>query len=899
MPQEQQQFQGGTFTPISGLVEHTAKPLEAFNQVGDALQQRYWQAKQQYDVLDQTIKNMPMFDKTVDQQHIDVVNKKISDTINPIIQNDDFHKAQGTVMDLTKEVSNDKGLKAISRNVALWQAQTTEFEKRYEKEPQLRQAEARREAYAKVKYREQGGALDVNGNYQQVPIWTPTTNLDISEETKRVQDLAIKLKDFANERTSIGMNAMNGDPTNAFAGDPDMQKAMTLLTKTTTNITSLTKERIEELARETVNADPQYKIKLREIAQVNLFNNEHKLEADAGSIYNVISSDKSIATKQLALSMSPTYNAEIATLQHNYNTILQSGDHKSITAAKQIYNNAVKKLSNNASIIKEGSDKVSALEPSQLNELYVGMQAEKLNQQVIHSGDQFAFQKVKSDMDIVPTHLYEAHVRQLDKTNKMPILAAMDNGTLPLESGLKYMDPLSESDKSFGILQGQYNAAKNTMTKVPPSLELAYKSSLANRNGIISALGDNYDNASTDIKHNIENDWRSVLGMNTTLHTRDYSIKGPIKDIFAQSDFDVNDVKTNRSSWDKIITAMKDPTVASNIKVTNMTKFILNSVPKSELLHSNTRDLVMKYGLPVTMVTTDFNQVLQGIDKAKYAFSTRIAKYTANTNKFDTPQTELTSYGTDTPETLNMRTNVMRQFFSGNFTDTSGKLWTADELKKANIGYKTIDPKNLNNSDMNDNSETQVSMINHHGAYLDNDQLVKIVVPKFKTLDTGAKIPDGFQEIKGFFRGGKAIANSAILTNMNKIKTILMNPKTDATTMNLAIQYGKESANNLGGGLTDETGTNIYAKLNSFQQSNWNVNGVKHIGVVDATGTTSNYSIKKVATGYEVVRPKDGITFNIANVKDFVTIMGLNQSRDNGLDASTYELLVKDVIQRK
>ena len=352
MPQDQQQFSGGTFTPISGLVQHSDKPLEAFNQVGDALQQRYWQAKQQYDVLDQTIKNMPMFDKEVDQPLIDTVNKKISDTINPIIQNDDFHKAQGTVMNLTKEVSNDKGLKAINRNVALYQQEKAEFIKRFEKEPNLRQAEARMDAYAKIGYRKQGGALDKNGNYQQVPIWVPTTNLDISEETKRVQDLAIKLKDFANKTTSVGISAMSGDPTNAFAGDPDMQNAMTLMTKNKTSITSLSKDRIEALARETVNADPQYKIKLREIAQVDLFNNEHKLEADAGSIYNVISSDKSAATKQLALSMSPTYIAETNTLLHNLNVARSSGNSRVIQNAKHIYNNAINKLSNNAEIIK-------------------------------------------------------------------------------------------------------------------------------------------------------------------------------------------------------------------------------------------------------------------------------------------------------------------------------------------------------------------------------------------------------------------------------------------------------------------------------------------------------------------------------------------------------------------
>jgi hypothetical protein len=93
MPQEPNYSQG-TFAPVSGLAEHVGKPLEAYNKVGEVLQQRYWQAKQSYSALDSTIKNFPMFDKTVDQQHVDAANKLISDKIKPVIENDDFHNAQ-------------------------------------------------------------------------------------------------------------------------------------------------------------------------------------------------------------------------------------------------------------------------------------------------------------------------------------------------------------------------------------------------------------------------------------------------------------------------------------------------------------------------------------------------------------------------------------------------------------------------------------------------------------------------------------------------------------------------------------------------------------------------------------------------------------------------------------
>jgi len=604
MPQEQSYSQG-TFQPISGLPERVEKPIEAFKEVGDVLQQRYWQAKQQYNVLDNTIKNTPMFDKEVDQQHVDKLNKVIADTINPIIENDDFHKAQGTVMDLTKKVLEDKGLKSINNNVALWQQQKAEFEKRFDKEPNLRQASARMEAYAKIKYREQGGSLDINGNPQQVPIWTPTTNLDISEDKKRIQDLAAKLT--ANQNVSISNGAMNGDTSNTFADDPDMQRAMSIMTNDKTTVKSLTAQRIQELAKQTVEEDPQYQTKIREIAQVDLFNTQRKLSADKESIYSLISSDKNIASTQLALSMSPMYKAEMNTAIHNLNIIANQGNPDNTKIAKKHFDEFVKRLNSNQIMIKEGTDKLTSYNSEQINQVYINMKAEQLHNSVIHSADQFAYAQIDKSRDIIPTHLYDAYVRKLDKDGSLPILSTMDNGTESLANSVILLDPLSIADKTFKDIETQYNVAR-AHGNVPQSLDLAYKGALANRNAVTSALGDNYDAASSDIKNAIDFDWKKTFGLTGNIRLRFTS-----GDIVTTAHEAVNNPTTKQS----LTNVMRDKKVPSKIKVENMTNYILEAIPKSQLLHGNTRDLIMKYGIQTTMSTNDFNQVIANIDKAK------------------------------------------------------------------------------------------------------------------------------------------------------------------------------------------------------------------------------------------------------------------------------------------
>lgn len=903
MPQEQQ-FQGGNFTPITGLVEHTAKPLETFQKVGDALQERYWKAKQQYDVLDTTIKNMPMFDKEVDQQHIDRANKIISDKISPIIENDDFHKAQGTVMDLTKAINEDKGLKSISQAIALWTKDTEEFEKRFDKEPNLRSAEARRTAAAKIAYRKQGGALDANGNTQQLPIWNPTTNLDISEDIKRIQELAVKLRESANENTTIGTNLMNGDPTNMFAGDPDMQAAMAILTKTKTTTKQLTEARIQELAKQTVEADPQYQTKLKEISQVTLFNTEAKLEADQESIYRLISSDTKEAARKLALSVSPTYKAEVLALQHNYNIVAAKGNEKDANAAKKIYENAMSKLDNSEALIKEGSAIVSNYKPEEINSMYLNMKVGQLNSSVIHSGDEFAFTKINRDIDQMTTHVFDAYMKRKEEEGKLPLLSTLDIGTESLNNALTLVDPLGQADKDFRLVEDMYNAAKSNKEnggRVPASLELQYKGALANRNAIINSMGDAYNEADENTKHNINTNWWNIFksfgaGDDITL---EYSS--------GKSRITAEHARNNPSANNSLLQVMSNPKVASKTKIENMTNYTLQGIPKSELLKGNTKDLIRKYGLQTTMSTSDYMQVVKNIDAARFEFGRRVAEKTANSNTWMTPQTELMMQGEETAENLNLRYAGMKQLLSGNFVDIKGVAWDAAKLTAEGVEFSPMKGKEITNADLNDNSEFQVSLVNHHGAQLNSDPMIKIVATKYKYDDDGKRTPNGYITTYGFLKGNSGIANAAILKNMNNLKTTLMTSKDKATTQ-LAINHSKESANLLGGTMTDETGANIYATVNSWQRGNWKEGAIKSMTVGGLKCT-----IKKVASGYRVVaipqlNPQDiakGYTvtekdvdrYNIANIGDFVTMIGYKKSLELGLDSQTLNILENQTIQ--
>lgn len=731
MPQEQQ-FQGGTFTPTSGLVQHTAKPLEAFNQVGDALQQRYWQAKQQYNVLDQTIKNMNMFDREVDQQHIDAANKKISDTINPIIDNDDFHKAQGVVMDLTREVTNDAGIKAVAKNAAMWQQSTAEFDKRMEKEPDIRLAEARRIASAKAGYRAQGGGLDKNGNYQQIPIWEPQTDMNLAKYKDKIRDATFKLEGIVSHVRSTGEYNLQGLLKDLPGKEGEILRQYYDSHK---SFKSLTKERIDKMAEGILQGDATYQATLKDVVDVQLFN-ATGLFKDDGRVMSKILENNSELTKRLSLQESKGYAVAYNELANWYNN--QRGNIKSNEQAKALmaqFDN--KKQLLEKTYLPEGAAKLNDIlshNPNEASKLYNDNALKNLHDTVLHSSDAFAYvSQLTDDKNQINTSAITD--RLLSKIDKQltdgPTVSVTGGASTIEEMDLSTSNPSSpefiakeQTKLQLETLKSQLsakNATSEQKIKYQKDIDAAQQKLdfMESKDATTKFnLQQAFETASPEEKIKIlTNAWdRHRLG------ALDYSPSSQA--LFGKTidglNVDIKEFAKFINQYEKINAPKLHTAIASTLGFSvadKKTQYILLQTNPKELFDTNPQRLISKYGKSINFTKDDINLLTTKVNDYTYSMYNSIA---SNSVGKSVKTYTLTSTGTKQDAFDQMaKKDVVSQILAGKAIDlSSNKQVIPSELfasagEERHFNFMDKDPKTLN---VNDIDGVTLKMVNSHAG---------------------------------------------------------------------------------------------------------------------------------------------------------------------------------------
>jgi len=98
----------GNFTPITGLPQHVSKPIDAYREVGDALQARYYANLQDYNNFITTcINNFDNDKKSLKYKAQSFALYNFKMTMKFYVENDSWHKAQGDLMNAKRKYYED------------------------------------------------------------------------------------------------------------------------------------------------------------------------------------------------------------------------------------------------------------------------------------------------------------------------------------------------------------------------------------------------------------------------------------------------------------------------------------------------------------------------------------------------------------------------------------------------------------------------------------------------------------------------------------------------------------------------------------------------------------------------------------------------------------------------
>ena len=901
MPQEQQ-FQGGTFTPITGLVEHSDRPLEVFQKTADVLQQRYWQAKQQYNVLDSTIKNMPMIDKSLDSNIINHANKLISDKINPIIENDDFHKAQGTVIDLTKTVLEDTGIKALSSNYAALQAAKVERDKRYEKEPSLRNGEKFADAMTMTNYRKQGGSVDKLGNSQAIPIFEFQTNMNIEDEAKRVEDLASKMKAWTRDSFGGTVSTMSEAVQRAYANkeiDQDTANALTNSYNEKTTLSEVSANDVHAMAKNIIANSPMFKTKTLEIAQVNHFNNTGRLDINTDDVSKLYNGNSGIE-KEYSLMLSPTYQLEKIKLQNSYTENINAG--MSIANATKLYNANELKLKSNEAIYKEGQTILHGKINNSLENLYYNVQQSELEQSILHAGDAFIGKSVTHDRNyLADNHLYD--LLKEKKLAGVPETVVSLDGMIHPENNLSPLNQDSPEGKQAQLTIEGFAGISN------PSKEQIrdYKNAVAQqtllKNNILytfnsipdkSRIGQSWYQSDSQPEGYNESQLQSLA---TTINLRDpnnpknknistsYDSSSEMRN-YNQRRNDIKNLIIKGVSISDLL-SLSPNEIINKVNHLSTIERITKNGEKFDVIHSQNR---------INISTNERLQLIKDINDHIY----KISKDVTNSPQGSTmmPLQALHHNGTITHEQNALDAAIYQSIMKGQIKDIQGNLFDPNleiegvDKVKGKIGNSNRSAADLKGTSMNTENGFYTYPIESNGSDPSGRRMYGVHV---NVLDKdGHKIRDVNKQI--YYDEGDEIARRNNVVNMNNEKKSFFSPTNYANAKNAVYT----TAGIEGGLIADLHGTNINQHITTLSKL---PNGGK--GNIDMPGST--ITVVKNGNMYDIsILPNDNkastLRFPTNSLTNLGKLLGVRNLMSAGLDSELgykmiEEIINKDVIQ--
>lgn len=843
----------GSMNIITGVPQRVGAPVSDIVKVNQELTQRYWQNQQHNQQMTQALKNMPTLVDEIDKPKLAELSNTVNTLFKKTVDSGNWEDATQTVMDASKIISNDEHLKSLQSNYALVAKQKADLEKRYEKEPKLREYSNYFLGKTLQQYKESGGSIDKDGKAQQIQIFNPTTDMDLEPDIKRVNEAASKVKALIS--TQFGNRTYMDATTVMQVEDPTMRAILSrsMLNEDKVKTEYLTKDRLEQAAMEELQADPTFQTKLLEISQAKHWQNTGGRDiVNTQDVHDLLVSRGSDFERVTSVGLSDGYLAAVQRLNSKY-------EHVSPNAANtKAYKKELDALQRNDYFIEEGRNKLLQLKSNQLSNMYYNIVTGDMTKQIIQTVDKYAYQHTDIDRHYgSDSKLIDVLLAQ-DKAKKdMGTMGVVDVASGKLEVNPNIFNTNSKENQDFKLLESAYNSAKQHGT-LDNKTELAYKNALQLRNYQLQLLLTNYDKLSASEKESIHNGATSIFDENSILTFSKLNRVAQFLHGFYGQPSDAKNLISNIKPRDLL--------ALSNEQIVN------------KYSTSDMKNRFSKFG------TKELNSIL---DDMRQKIGTSIKNhYDKKGYTVTVPFSQEVTVGTLTPQSTLLRQEILHSLYAGALTDiNTGKI-----INLTDDNYKSVGlPKTGKNTtiDLNSLSNVEINKLHTHGAVQGNiyDITIPTMIEDPAHKGSGKMIPNGqVQRLRVRFDGDNVLSQNATLSELNKLSTDF---KSNGVGFGNAFKTSMDVFNDLGLKRSD-----IHNKSISEYITEMKYNGAKYVKI-----PFSKNSSDKIDTYVEVQLNRNGkyetkivipgkkdVTYNLDTVDDIASVIGFQDVKDQGLD---------------
>lgn len=859
----------GSANIISGVPERVGMPVEAFKEVGAILTQRYYQNKQAHDSITTSLKNMQTIDDEVDKPMLAAKSKVVDDSFKRVVETDNYHNATSTVMDVSKFLSTDEGIKTLSYNVKNFSEKFAKMEEGFKDNPEWRKHIDTFKAMTKDAYKKQGGSVDANGKGLIANVFTPVTNMDTSDEVKAVNDA---MKDLKAIRTvSFGNTQYVDKATLDTITNPILRQAVSKLSEDKTTRETITIERLEKAAMDVLAADSDFNTKKQEIIQAEHYKEYKTFDVTKEHLTKILDNTSKGELDEFYLKISPTYKKAFSDLQIKYTTAVNNKDEKAIKESELQY----KDLNNKKDIfIKEGKDfYTNKLPKEDIAKHYYSLQSEDITDKILATSHRH---KVNNLVDL-SRHYYETNLSAVlkDSFDKSEATRAFNNAVSTGVVGdiTEIYNPNSDvmlnvaaKEEALRVIKNKKGATQEEILAAQNAYDYA-NSQIAAANG---ALLNTFEGMSSDQKKQVFRDAWSIFdddSRNAFMNTKSIALWKKDRD------------KINNTG----LSALQPEDL---LKLSN--DQILQKIGWNNLKDENGKQV--NINSTITERSNILNNLRQRLVKS-------ISK--SNDGRIMVTDYEIRNSGKTTPQMGMVKDAVISSMLSHNEDGVSGQLRdmrTGKPLEGLNeIGYSKIDKPTLD--DINNNGGIDVTRIK--SSRFPGQDVYKVTVP-VKVEKDGVMKPTG--EIREYlvgWQGNQSLSKEADVADLKNFGNLIRGGKATHDVINTAFMLTGRLANTV----SLANGKNVMQNINEIKSrisANPTQTYSHKMDLVQGVGNQRSmieavYNAKGIEVYYHATNnPRDRklVASNFKDPEDIANVIGLIEAYNNGLDNDTYTKLM-------
>ena len=749
-------------------------------------------------------------------------------------------------------------------------------------------------------YVAQGGSMTKDGKPQQFMPYSPMTSMDLEPYVKHIEDVASKMKAI---KTAFIQNpgSFNLDGVNQL-DDPTIRGYFRKMYEDKISLETLSTNRLEEAAKQIIATSPDYHATNLEIQKAQHFLQTGRLEPnkdDLSSLYK----GNSVFERNLSLELSPTYQSAMATLKNNYMLAISKGDKN----ANKIYSQGIAALQHNENIYNEGHDKLLNYVSEDIPTLYYGIKTNAVTDQIIKSGNAFAYTNKDIDRTIIDTG---ALTTALLKQKESSLITTNAIGSDNIKPDISTLAPNSNAANTFKLAEAAYNAAANDKSKpIPDDIILKYKSALAAKNAAEQGIISTYNSMSTEDKNKVLQSANPYLtrladsdaGVRYALFnkTKTYSIEDLNKGVAKGSS-----ILPTTENISRLIPFLSMTSVKGNAQLTqNRVKYIFSNIHPNDVINKQPDDIIRDFTHKGMILTAnDVAYFKSQFNQAKYDIAKAVENHSPN--PITVPIREIVQVGNKSLTDKTLELNAFNSFYNGQLIDINGKALNKEILNSKTIAdngaegildFKSLSAEGLKSSDLNNLGEASVTHINTGGSHISTVPLLNFHVP---VRDAKTHNIVGYKNIVAGYEGNNQLVKQSYIDYINRAAKNFNSPIAGSDAMNSAYTV----LNTMGSQQMDANGVPMQKYINDWKQ---NFNGEKTLQITNDTkiGNTTipgnTLHVAKQGDRYIVtplLRDKSGNSLNIKpftvdKLDDILTWQGISEAANLGADRESLIIL--------